>query len=265
MTYPNFQVVVVDNGSDDGSQEAIRERFTSVTLLENGENLGFAGGNNVGISFALQRGADYVLLLNNDTVVDPRCLTLLVDAADGNERIGIVGPTIYYFDEPGLVWSAGGRMDWRRGRPYLSPPSRDEDEVDYVTGCAMLVKSEVIRRIGLLDERFFMYFEEVDWCIRAKRVGFEVVHVPEAKVWHKISLEKQFASPRISYYMTRNRLLFLKKAGAGPIAWLYTLFLDYLRTILSWSIRPKYRGKRAQRDAMIRAISDFWRGRFGRR
>jgi GT2 family glycosyltransferase len=109
-----------------------------------------------------------------------------------------------------------------------------------------------------------MYFEEVEWCVRATRAGFRILHVPEAKVWHKISPEQQFASPRITYYMTRNHLLFLKKTGAGPTAWAYTLLDGILRPLLSWSIKPKWRHKRNQRDAMLRGFLDYCRGRFGR-
>ncbi len=272
LTYPAYQIVVVDNGSTDGSVEAIRAKYPDVPLVETGENLGYVGGNNVGLSWALERSADYVLLLNNDTEVTPDFLGELVRAAESVASVGIVGPTIYYFDRPQTIWSAGGAIDWMRGEPRMI--GLDETDtgqfgcqprpVDFVTGCALLVKPQVIQQIGMLDPRFFAYYEEVEWCVRAAKAGFVIWHVPSAKIWHKISPEQRAASPQTHYYMTRNRLLFLRCAGAGYGAWFRTLVLDDLRTILSWTLRPKWRGKRAQRDAMLQAIVDYVAGRMGR-
>jgi len=272
LDYPAFEVVVVDNGSADGSAQAIRERFPDVLLIENGENLGYAGGNNVGLRYALKRGLDYVLLLNNDTEVAPDLLRLLVGAAEADPAVGVAGPTIYYYDRPEVIWSAGGAIDWRRGRTWMVGLDEEDvgqfgeapREVAFVTGCALLVGRRVLEQVGLLDERFFAYYEEVEWCVRARRAGFGIVHVPRARVWHKISPGAQADSPLVHYYMTRNRLLFLKLTGAGAGAWMNTLLAEYLRTLLSWSLRPRWRGKTPQRRAMVRAIADAWRGRWGR-
>lgn len=272
LDYPNCEVVVVDNGSMDGSVEALRARFPQITLIENGENLGYAGGNNVGLRHAMAQGTDYALLLNNDTVVDLAFLRIMVDAAEAEPAVGIAGPTIYYHDRPDVIWSAGGAIDWQRGSTRMvGLDERDEGQfgaeprpVDFVTGCAMLVRRAVLERVGLLDERFFAYYEETEWCVRATRAGFQIVHVPQAHIWHKISPAAQADSPLVHYYMTRNRLLFLKATGAGLRAWLHTLFAEYLRTLMSWSLRPRWRGKRQQQQAMIRAIGDAWRGYWGR-
>ncbi|TEU12046.1 MAG: glycosyltransferase family 2 protein, partial [Anaerolineales bacterium] len=272
LDYPDYKVVIVDNGSMDGSVKAIREHFPDVTLIENEENLGYAGGNNVGLRYAMAQGADYALLLNNDTVVDPAFLRILVDAAEADPTVGIVGPTIYYHERPDVIWSAGGAIDWRRGSTRMvGLDEQDEGQfgqvlrtVDFVTGCAMLVRRAVLEQAELLDERFFAYYEETEWCVRASRAGFKIVHVPLACIWHKISPIAQADSPLVHYYMTRNRLLFLKATGAGLGAWLHTLIAEYLRTLISWSVRPRWRGKRAQRRAMLQAIGDTWRGRWGR-
>jgi len=272
LEYRTCDVMVVDNGSTDGSVRAIREQFPHVTVIENGENLGFAGGNNVGLRHALTRGLDYALLLNNDTVVSPDFLSLLLEATEADPAVGIAGPTIYYHDEPEAIWSAGGAIDWRRGKTsMLNLDERDTGqlgqvprEVDFVTGCALLVTRTVLERVGLLDERFFAYYEETEWCVRASRAGFKIVHVPQAHIWHKISPTARSDSPLVHYYMTRNRLLFLKATRAAPGAWLHTLFAEYLRTLVSWSLRPKWRGKRALRRVMLRAIEDAWRGRWGK-
>jgi len=271
VDYIPFDILVVDNGSTDGSVPAIRERFPKVRLLEIKNNIGYTGGSNTGMRWALKHGADYMLLLNNDTVVAPDFLRRLVEAAEDDPAIGIAGPTIYYYTQPRVIWSAGGSIDWHRGRTSMLGLDQQDSgqfgeaprEVSFCTGCALLVKATAVERIGLLDERFFAYYEETEWCVRAQRAGFKIVHVPRAHIWHKISPLAREASPRVHYYMTRNRLLFLKATRAGLSAWLHTLIADYLRTLTSWSLRPKWRGKRPQKRAMLRAISDAARGRWG--
>jgi len=121
-----------------------------------------------------------------------------------------------------------------------------------------------VAHIGLLDQRFFAYYEDIEWCVRAARAGYKVVHVPLARVWHKITPEAREASPQVHYYMTRNQLLFLKLTNAGYRAWVYTLLGDYGRTLLSWTIKPRWRLKAPQRAAMLQAIRDSLRGTWGR-
>jgi GT2 family glycosyltransferase len=242
-----------------------------MTLIETGDNLGYVGGNNVGLEHARTMGADYALLLNNDTEVAPDFLNLLVQAAEADPQVGIVGPLIYYFDRPEVVWSAGGAIEWQRGSTHmLGLNEADQGQfgptphsVDFVTGCALLIKMAVIEQVGVLDPRFFAYYEETEWCVRVARAGFKILLVPQAKIWHKISLVAREASPQVHYYMTRNRLLFLKLAGMGFLPWLNTIF-DYSRTLLSWTVKPKWRHKTLQRRAMIRAVADYQRGNFGR-
>ncbi|MFZ5917169.1 MAG: glycosyltransferase family 2 protein [Chloroflexota bacterium] len=271
LDYPNYEVIVVDNGSTDGSVKVIQAQFPDITLIANEQNLGFTGGNNIGLRYALERGADYALLLNNDTEVAPDFLRLLVEVAEANPAIGIAGPTIYYHAQPERIWSAGGVIDWQRGlTSMIGLGETDAGEhgaaprdVDFVTGCAFLVKWAVMKQVGLLDERFFAYYEEAEWCVRARRAGFRILHVPQSRLWHKISPERRAASPQVHYYMTRNRLLFLRLVKAGWRAWLYTL-ADYLRTLISWSLKPRWRCKQQQRQMMLRAIGDAWQGRWGR-
>ncbi|MEJ2557919.1 MAG: glycosyltransferase family 2 protein [Anaerolineae bacterium] len=246
LDYPCCEVVVVDNGSTDGSTQAIRESFPEVWVIETGANLGFTGGNNVGIRHALDREADYVLLLNHDTEVASDSLTQLVRAAEA-----AIDPQRGQAQMVGIDEPDSGR--------YGSTPR----EVDFVSGCALLVRSSVLEQVGLLDERFFAYYEEVEWCIRARRAGYHILSVPEAKVWHKISPGRRAASPVVHYYMTRNRLLLLKCTQLGIRAWFHTLVLEYLRTMMSWSLKPKWRDKLAQRNMMLRALYDYQRGRFG--
>jgi len=271
VTYPNFEVLIVDNGSGDDSVAAIRTRFPQQLLIETGENLGYAGGNNVGLRHALAQGADYCLLLNNDTQVAPDFVERLVEATEADPTIGVAGPMIYYHKRPDLIWSAGGAIDWRRGQTWMegldTPDSGQFGTaprlVDFVTGCALFARRAVMEQVGLLDERFFVYYEETEWCVRAQRAGFHIIHVPQAKIWHKIPLDARDSSPLVQYYMTRNQLLFLKTTEAGWRTWGYVLFAEYLRRLISWSIRPKWRGKKQHRQMMLRAIRDALRGRWG--
>lgn len=271
IDYPNFQIVVVDNHSSDDSVAVIQKEYPHITLIQTDENLGYVGGNNVGLTFARQQNFDYALLLNNDTEVDPQFLQVLVAAAEADPAVGIVGPTIYYFDAPQTIWSAGGAINWRQGLTRmigLNEPDQGQfgqlpRPVEFVTGCALLIKMTVVARIGVLDDRFFAYYEETEWCVRSARSGYKVMHVPAAKIWHKISIQAREASPTVHYYMTRNRLLFLKATHAGLTPWLNT-FLEYGRTLTSWTIKPRWRHKAPQRQAMLQAILDYWRGNFGR-
>jgi GT2 family glycosyltransferase len=241
-------------------------------LIETGYNLGYVGGNNVGIQYALEHKFDHILLLNNDTVVAPDFLDHLVEVADADSQVGVVGPTIYYYERPRVIWSAGGSILERRGLTKMLNIDEEDHgqlgkmprEVDFVSGCALLTKAEIVKEIGGLDERFFSYYEETEWCVRVRQAGYSILHVPLSKIWHKISPSAREASPQVHYYMTRNRLLFLAITKAGPIPWLNTLFFDYARTLVSWSLRPKWRHKAAQRKAMIQGIVDFARKRFGK-
>jgi GT2 family glycosyltransferase len=227
MTYPIASVLVVDNASIDGSADAIRTEFPNVQLIINNSNLRYARGNNVGMKHALERGTEYVLLLNNDTVVDCEFLSQLVHVAESDKKVGMVGPKIYYYGEQKRIWFAGGRIEWWKG--WVSHNGiREHDigqydamkEVDYLTGCCMLVKREVIERVGLLDESYYIYGEDADWCIRAARAGYSLLYVPSAIVWHKLSAS---TGGHFSWFKNWNKLksqLRLMARYAKPYHWL---------------------------------------------
>ncbi len=195
MTYPNFKLVVVDNGSTDGSQDAVRAQFPEATIIENGENLGVMEGYNTGMRFSLHHDGDWVFLLNNDISVDPDLLSELMDAAHTDKAIGILAPKIYYQSEPDLFWYAGGRVNYftgiisHRGLRQKDRGQYDKvEDTEYITGCAMLIKREVMEEIGLLDLIYSpMYSEDADYSVRALRAGFRLMYVPSGKVWHKVS------------------------------------------------------------------------------
>ena len=213
-TYPGLRLLLVDNGSTDGSEAILRERFPSVELLQTGENLGFAGGNNAGIRRALADGADLVLLLNNDTEVDPGFVTALVEAAVARPDAGMLCPKILLHDRPDVLWYAGASfhpwLGWGRHRGY---GQRDRGQFDSVeetarpTGCALLVTRALCDRVGLLRDDYFCYAEDLEWCLRAREAGLGVLYVPASRVWHKVSRSTGGArSVTAVRYHTRNLL-----------------------------------------------------------
>ena len=268
---PSISILVVDNGSTDQSVVRIAERHPHVHVIETGANLGYAGGNNVGLRHAISHRFSYALLLNNDTVVAPDLVSRLVTACEQDATIGMAGSKVLLHERPDTLWAAGATIDWPQGgRTFLRGLNQVDhgqydlvEDVDYVTGCACLVRTSILHQVGLLDERFGMYYEETEWCVRIARAGWRVVYVPSSRVWHKVQVGAQDRSPRITYYMARNRLLFLWLTRAPLPTWLYAIFVQDLRTWLSWRLRPKWRYRAAQREAMVRAWQDFLRGHFG--
>lgn len=271
VTYTNIVPVVVDNCSKQESVQAIRQAYPDLKIIEAGDNLGFTGGNNLGIRYALEQNADYVMLLNNDTIVAPDMFDIMVDVMEKDPSIGVSGPMIYFYDAPDTIWSIAGGINWKTGTTYMIGLYESDNgqygttpqTADFITGCALLVRREVWEKVGLLDDNFFIYYEETEWCVRAGRAGYKLVYIPEAMMWHKIPLEARASSAWAYYYMTRNRLLFLKKTRAGIAAWL-RITLEYIRTLASWTLRPKWQDKRHLRSVMLRAIKDYSMGRYGR-
>ena len=270
LTYPHTHVIVVDNGSTDGSVDAIQTQFPRITLIATGENLGFTGGNNLGIQHAIEAGADYIMLLSNDAIIAPDMIEVMVAAMKADPSIGVTGPTIYDYDQPDNIWSAGGSINWKRGTTEMIGQGEEDKcqfgcanhQVDFVAGCALMARRETWEKAGLLDDQFFMYYEETEWCVRARRAGFKIAQVPLAMMWRKIPTETSATSPRTFYYMTRNRLLFLRHTRASVTTWLYTL-TEYGHTLASWTLRPKWQDRRHLRRVMLRAIKDFSFGNFG--
>jgi GT2 family glycosyltransferase len=267
-TYANHETIVLDNASTDGSPDAIRAAHPGVHVLALGENLGYAGNNNVGIAAALARGAAWVFVLNEDTVLAPECLARLVAAGEADARIGIVGPMVYHHAEPDVIQSAGGIIGryWDSRHLGVNTPDRGQyarpHDVHWISGCAILVRRAVIEQVGTIDPRYFYFWEETEWCIRAGRAGWRVVHVPDAHLWHKGVQRDYHPRPLVTYYATRNRLLTMAKHGASPVAWAVAS-LQIARTLASWSVRPRWRGMREHRRAMWRGAADFLCRRWG--
>jgi GT2 family glycosyltransferase len=185
----------------------------TVHVIRQTANGGFARGFNVGIRQALALGADAVLVLNNDTIVERHLLTQLV--AEMKPGVGIAAPRIYYADAPTRIWSDGFcanplTLEMRRGRRGQVDRGTDDEPraVDYVTGCAMLIQREVFEAIGFFDERFFAYYEDLDFCVRARHAGFHIVNVPSARLWHKVARATGLDSPRRQYLLAYGSILF---------------------------------------------------------
>lgn len=271
LSYPSYQIVVVDNGSTDGSVARLKEEFKEIVCIANKENLGFAGGNNVGVRYALEHEADYVLLLNNDTIVAPSMLDKLVEAGEADAGIGILGAKIYCYPESSRLWGAGGEIDWMHGKTYHIGYHEPDDgqwnramDVDYVSGCALMVKRGVLEKAGLLDERYFLYYEETDFCIRARNKGFRVLYVPEAKLWHKVSSTTGGGyGPIYTYYMTRNRLLFMRRY-LDDVSWKRFLLYFYYDGLLRRAAFLLCKSKRPVESlkALWSGLRDFKAGKF---
>jgi hypothetical protein len=262
--------LVVDNGSVDNSVKEIQKRYPEVRIVTNEKNLGFAEGNNVGIRVALAEGADFVCLLNNDVRVRADFLTELIKVADSDDQIGIVGGRIYFEkgyefhkeryqkkDLGKVIWYAGGKIDWQnvyashRGVDEVDKGQYDKtEETEYVTGCLMLVKRKVFEKIGLIDPKYFLYFEENDFCQKAKKAGFKLFYAPKAVIWHLNAGSSGVGSSLQEYFITRNRLLF----GFRWAPWRTKMALA------KESFKFLFKGRPWQKTG----VRDFYLGRFGR-
>ncbi len=262
VDYQNFKAVVVDNGSTENPCATIKVQFPEAVFIENNENLGFAEGNNVGIRHALQQGADYILLLNNDTTVDPQLLTELVRASQELNDRAILGAQIYYYSEPDKVWYAGAEWDplhsaFRHIKNELS--QNIIEETDYVCGCALFFNVKIIEQTGLLDHRFFLTFEETDLCYRARRTGIRSYCVANAKVYHKISASfGGSASYLISYFLTRNSLLWGERNL--PLKGYLNLIITTFRRIV-WMSYPETEFK-CRLTKILYVFKQHFRGKY---
>lgn len=265
-----LQIIVVDNGSKEGPPKKLTTHRSPLTIIRESANLGFAGGNNIGIKHALSNNSDYIFLLNNDTTVDKNIVRELLAQALQSSA-GIIGPKIYFTpgmefhqnryqqQEKGRVfWYAGGLIDWKnlygyhRGVDEVDHGQYDKVcPVDYASGAAMFLSKEVIQNIGLLDERYFMYYEDLDYCLRAKQAGYTILYKPTAVMWHDNAGSSRSGSSLQDYYITRNRLLFgLKYASLKTKLY---LFAESLKLLLS--------GRPPQK----KGVADFLLNRFGGR
>ncbi len=277
ITYPNYEVIIIDNSSTNESVEKLKAQSEklkvegkSYKFIENKENFGFAGGNNPGIKYAIENKADYVLLLNNDTIVDSGFLEKLVKAGESDRNFGIIGPKIYYETDKNRIWFGGGYFSWLGGGRHLEfdkidnkPLDETIKEVDFITGCCLLIKREVIEKIGLMNESFFLYYEDTEWSLRARKYGYKVIYAPASRIWHKVSRSvKPKTNPAVHYYHIRNALLLSKlHASKIIIGFIYIWsFFKYFKQIVKIIFFPE---KKEIAKMIMRGIKDFYSGKFG--
>jgi GT2 family glycosyltransferase len=265
----DLEVIVVDNGSTNESVEVISKKHSWVTIIETGKNLGFTGGNNVGVSHALSKGADFVWLLNNDTIVAPDVLSFLKVFDD--PKVGACGSKIYFApgheyhvdrytkDERGkVIWYAGGKVDWHnmyashRGVDEVDKGQYDKvEETPFITGCSFIVRADVIKKLGGLDDRYYLYLEDLDWSVRIQKAGFKTVYAPMSTLWHvNAGSSGKPGNPLHEYYFTRNRLIM--GFTYAPIRTRIALMREAIRFVFGKSpVRRK-------------AVIDALLGRFGK-
>jgi len=273
LRYPAFRILVVDNASSDGSETILRAQFPHIELMQAGANLGYAGGNNVGISHALANGADYLWLLNNDTKVDPGALDEMVRVAIDDATVAMVGPKILLHSRPQYLNCVGSTINLLTGQPRLIGLGEKDDgrfdgnkEMDSLSGCSLLVSKEIVEKVGLMDERFFLYYEETDWILRAKRAGYRMMYVSQAKIWHKVSASiGGHQSPLMLYYMTRNNpLLMRRNAGDAAFACYLLIYLCLVIPKKMINVLIFNKVKRYQKmTALLKGVCDYFCGRFG--
>lgn len=277
VTKPEFEVLVVDNGSKDDSVfqlNTFKNRITDfrLTIVQNDENLGFAGGCNVAINWAIKNNQDYLLLLNNDTSVRRNFLEELLKHAEKHEDVAFFVPSIFFQDKPSLLWFGGNAyINWRKMHQsaisdlYLKPLplSATAQDIDFASGCAMFCNMQALQEIGGFDEEYFLYWEDVDFSLKAREYGWRIRWVPNAHIYHKVSAttKKQGAAAR-QYYDVRNFLLLSRKYAPQWMrvyrpAWSVVMVIKQIIKII-------IRRNVSVSTGILRGIRDFYRGTYGR-
>ena len=260
--FPESDIIIVDNASIDGSRANIKRSFTSVQLIENKVNEGFTGGNNIGIHYALARGYEYILLLNNDTIVSPGFWQLLVEEMKKCNNLAAIQPIIYCMEPAYKVWNAGG--NYHNWLGYSKTNLRARDKIPYstewITGCSIMVKAAILEKVGLFDNSYFAYFEDVDWSLRMKKQGYELKVHPQAIIYHEAGAASKSEgagpngalNPKVHFLNVRNQIFQLRKYCRKPKNWLawpfhFTKFCLFILYFL-------VKGRRRKGKAVINGI-----------
>lgn len=266
---PEFKVILVDNASQNQEGSRLKNGFPEIDLIENSTNLGFTGGNNVGIRKALDEEYTHVMLLNNDTVVEPDFLGQMLRKFQNNPELGVVQPLIFFLHDRKQIWSAGGKWKpaWCRSitlgdRKYNEQYQAKDRNLDWATGCCMLITRTALLKAGLLNERYFAYFEDVEWSLRFKEKGFDIELAAEAILYHEAgaSSKKKHAEGTLSaavfYYHVRNQFYLVRSQTKG----LQIIFpaLYHLTRFILWMAYFCARGRFQKLKAVIRGIKDGW-------
>ena len=255
--YPNLEVFVVDNASPSDHPDVIKERYPQINFIKNPVNLGFAGGNNIGIR---QAKGQYIFMLNNDTIVSEGAINRLVEAMLIDPKIGLVCPKIKYLDTPDIIQYAGqtkmskiGMRTFKIGYGEKDTGQYDKsEETYYAHGAAMMTKREVIDHVGMMPEIYFLYYEELDWCDHIKKAGYKIMYVHDAVIYHKESLSTGHNSSMKTFYINRNRMIFMRRNRTGIIRFLaiiYLLFVAYPKNVFTWL----FKGNLKNAKSVVRA------------
>ena len=264
--YKNIDVVVVDSASTDGSIEKLEEEYPNVHVIREKENVGVAVGNNIGIKYCIGNGAEYVLLLNNDTELDSSLLQNLEKKASSST---VVVPKIYFYSPDNLIWFGGGDMDWKKASGYhiglreIDNGQYDKEmDISYSPTCCMLLHKSVFEKIGYIDECTFMYYDDTDLCVRLTEKGISIKYVPDAFMWHKVSSSSGGMQSKIGvYYNNRNQLYFIKKYSSKVK--FVDKFLIVTKGIVKGLIAPLR--KRPNEKYILTAYKDFLFNKMGRK
>ena len=266
ITYSNYEVVIVDNLSPDNSYETLKNIVGHRHhVISSGRNGGFAFGNNVGIKYALEKNAEYILLLNNDTIVEKDFLEPLVNTLENSKEIALATGLILNYYKKDIIWYAGGEIDWKRFYGYhinenkkITKDDLIEKEITFATGCLMLIRAEVLNEIGLLPEEYFMYYEDVDYCSTLIKNNYKIYYNPKSIIYHKISASSgDVESPFAIEWNTRNRLRFINKNKEyiGKVKY-FKGKVFFLTTRIIKIIQYLIKGRKDKIISLIRGVTD---------
>lgn len=241
ITYSNYSVIVVDNASKGNDVEVLKSKFGDyIKVIQNDTNYGYAIANNIGIENALKSGYEYVLILNNDLIVDPEFLDELINLAETDPTIGIVGPKTYYMDKPSMLYTAGGILNrvnmyfgqhWMRGHNKIDNGKYDKNyEVDFLAGACILLKKETILKAGTIPTEFFLQWEDIDYCVQIRKSGFKCMYAYKSKIWHKVgsSFKRHNQNYNSVQRGIRNRFIFSKKNLSKPELASFVLLFSFV-------------------------------------
>ena len=251
------QIIVVDNASEGYEAEKLEKEYPKIKVIGSKNNLGFAGGNNLGIDYALEKGYEYILLLNNDTVIHKDMIRYLLSEA-GENIVSV--PAMYFFSDPGILWYGGGSINkWTGNVSHLVLTKKQK--CSFATGCCMLIHKNILERVGKMDENYFMYCEDIDYSVRLNQAGIKIQYVPEAKLWHKVGKASGGNESAFSlYYVSRNRFACIKKFRGyfRGTAFPYALLTRIIRMF-----QLMQKGRKEWR-AYYKAIADYYGNHLGK-
>lgn len=262
IKYKAYHVVVVDNDSQDGSYEYLKEHETDYKVMQSGVNRGYAAGNNVGIRYAVAQGADYVCILNNDVEVEPDFLQKLVSYMEDDSKVGMVGPVVYEFSNRNIIQSAGCTITTGLGK--TSSPLRGKNKnviskelvkyCDGLSGSCLLIRRDALEKAGLIPEMYFLFFEEMEWCLNIRKHGYKLAVVCGAEVYHKGAATVKKTGTFYKYYVARNQVLFVRRNGT-----MFDLSLFLLREGLGYLYRRIF-SISSHREIRKMEFDAFWEG-----